>query len=313
LSVDPSRVGSDEGLVSVSWNLCRVIAAGELTPIGRRLFRRAPARLAEFVGQQFLGRCQTLASILAILWASSALAIRPSSWTPPTRVVLSRQLLFTCVDAVPVVLRFGAAVGILMIVQVALWIDALGITTDVIIPLLWRVIVRELGPLLACLVVIGRSGVAISTELATMVVSGEVEVLDAQGIDPMTCLVMPRILSVTLSVFCLAILMATTMIVTGYLISWSMGAVRISWSEFLDDILRQFNSLDLVFFFSKTIVAGAFAGAICCLDGVSVRGTMTDVPRVSSRSAIRALTAVFAVSAVLSILIYGRLLVFQIG
>lgn len=288
-------------------------AVRELSPRVRWLFWGAPIRLADFVGEQFLGRVNTLASILAVLWASVLLALRPSSWTPPIRVVLARQLLFTCVDAITVVIRFGAAVGILMIVQAALWIDAIGITTDVIIPLLWRSIVRELAPLLACLVVIGRSGVAISTELATMVVSGEVEVLDAQGVDPMTCLVMPRVLSVTISVFCLAILMAATMIVTGYLISWSMGAVRVSWSAFLDDILRQFNSLDLVFFFSKTIVAGAFAGAICCLDGISVRGTMTDVPRVSSRSAIRALTAVFAVSAVLSILIYGRLLVFQIG
>ena len=80
------------------------------------------------------------------------------------------------VDAFPLVIRFGAAVGILMIVQAALWIDALGITNEVIVPMLWRAIVREVGPLLACLVVIGRSGVAISTELATMVVSGEVDV-----------------------------------------------------------------------------------------------------------------------------------------
>ncbi|MEM9644237.1 MAG: ABC transporter permease [Planctomycetota bacterium] len=279
----------------------------------RRWPWRAPARLAEFVGRQFMGRCRTIASVLAVLWASALLAIRPASWTPPVRTVFSRQLLFTGVDATPLVMRFGAAVGILMIVQAALWIDALGITTDLIVPILWRAIVRELAPLLACLVVIGRSGVAISTELATMVVSGEVEVLDAQGVDPMTYLVVPRIISFTVSVFCLAVVMAISMIFTGYLIGWAMGAIRVPWVAFTDDILREFNFVDVLFFGSKTLVAGAFAGAICCLDGVSVRGSLTDVPRVSSRSAIRALTAVFAVSAVLSILIYGRLLVFKIG
>lgn len=287
--------------------------ARELPLLFRWLLLRAPIQAVEFVGKQFVGRCQTIASVLAVLWAAVTLAIRPASWTPPTRTVLSRQLLFTAVDAMPLVLRFGAAVGILMIVQAALWIDALGITTELIVPMLWRAIVRELAPLLACLVVIGRSCVAISTELATMVVSGEVDVLDAQGIDPMTNLIMPRILSVTVSVFCLAVLMSISMIVTGYVIGWAMGAIRVSWSSFLDNIVQQFNSVDLLFFATKTVIAGAFAGAICCLDGVSVRGTLTDVPRVSSRSAIRALTAVFAVSAVLSILIYGRLLVFKIG
>jgi len=290
-----------------------VSPAREISSLFRWWLLRWPTRTAEFVGRQFLGRCQTIAAVLAVLWGATMLAIRPSSWTPAIRMVMARQLLFTAVDAVPLVIRFGAAVGILMIVQAALWIDALGITTEVIVPMLWRAVVRELGPLLACLVVIGRSGVAISTELATMMVSGEVEVLDAQGIDPMTYLVMPRILAVIVSVFCLAIVMSISIIVTGYVIGWLMGAIHIPWSMFLDDILREFNSVDLLFFGSKTIIAGAFAGAICCLDGVSVAGSLTDVPRVSSASAIRALTAVFAVSAILSILIYGRLLVFKIG
>lgn len=290
-----------------------VSSTREISSLFRWWILRWPARTAEFTGRQFLGRAQTVASVLAVLWAAMMLALRPGSWTPPVRTVMARQLLFTAVDAFALVTRFGAAVGILMIVQVALWIDALGITTEVMVPILWRAVVREIGPILACLVVIGRSGVAISTELATMMVSGEVEVLDAQGIDPMTYLVMPRIIAVTLSVFSLAIAMSISIIVTGYFVGALMGAIHIPWSTFLDNILREFNSVDLLFFVSKTMVAGAFAGAICCLDGVSMAGNLTDVPRVSGASAIRALTAVFAVSAVLSILIYGRVLVFKIG
>ena len=146
-----------------------------------------------------------------------------------------------------------------------------------------------------------------------MMVSGEVEVLDSQGIDPMTYLIMPRVLAITISVFCLAVVMSISIVVSGYVVGWLMGPIRMPWSLFLEDILREFNSIDLLFFGSKTIVAGAFAATICCLDGVSISGTITDVPRVSGASTIRALTAVFAISAVLSILIYGRLLVFQIG
>lgn len=258
-------------------------------------------------------RITTLTSILAILWATFALAVRSKSWTPPIRSIFSRQLLFTCIDAIFVAIRFGAVVGVLIIVQATVWIDAFGITPDVIAPMLWRGIVRELAPLLACLVVIGRSGIAIATELATMRVNGEIEVLDAQGIDPMTALVMPRILSMTISVFCLALVLASSMIITGYLVGWSMGSIHMSWHTFLNSILRQFNFVDVAFFVPKTIIAGGFAGAICCLDGLSVRGTLTDVPRVASKSGTRALTAVLAISAVLSVLIYGRILVFKIA
>jgi phospholipid/cholesterol/gamma-HCH transport system permease protein len=266
----------------------------------------------DFVGGLAIARFEGISSILAILVATLQLAIRPASWPESVRRVFSRQMLFTGADAVPVALRIGAAVGVLIIVQAALWIDALGITIELIEPILWRGIVRELAPLLACLVVIGRSGIAISTELATMVVSGEVEVLDSQGIDPMTYLVMPRILAFVVSVFGLAVIIATTMLFTGFFVGQVMGVIRTPWSDFLGGAIRQFSSLDLVFFVPKTTIAGAFAGVICCRDGMSVRGTMTDVPRVSSRSGIRALTAVFAVSAVLSVLIYGRILVIKV-
>lgn len=279
----------------------------------RRWTLDGPARLVERLGASFVRRCSTLASILALLSATLVLAIRPATWTPAVRTIFGRQMLFTCVDAAPVAIRVGIAVGLLMIVQAAMWIDALGITTDVVAPMLWRAIVREVAPLLACLVVIGRSGIAIATELSMMLVGGEIEVLDSQGIDPMTYLVMPRVLSMIISVFCVAVIMVVTIVVTGYGFGWLMGVIRVPWATFLEEIVSGFTALDFVFFVPKTIIAAAFAGAICCIDGLGIRGSVSDVPRVASRSGIRALTAVFAVSAVLSILIYGRFLVFKIG
>ncbi|WP_168563745.1 ABC transporter permease [Crateriforma spongiae] len=273
----------------------------------------APLRVADTLGGAALSRLHTVASILSLLWATGYLSIRPASWTPPVRLVMVRQLFFTAVDAVPAIVRFGIAAGILLIVQALLWSDQIGVGADFVAPFLWRAVVRELGPLLACLVVIGRSGVAISTELASMVVADEFEVLEAQGIDPMTYLIMPRIISIVTSVFCLAVLLTTTMLITGFAVGWAMGAVRVGLTSFLELMFRKANSLDLLFFVSKTLIAGGFAGAICCQDGVSVRGTVTDVARVSSRSVIRALSAVLAVSAFLSVLIYGRILVFKIG
>lgn len=271
-------------------------------------------RTAEIVGVTFFEQCNKVASSIAVVCAIVSLSVRPRSWTPPVRSVFARQVLFTAVDAIPSALRFAAAAGILLIVQAELWIDMVGVSTDVIAPLLWRSIVREIAPLLACLVVIGRSGIAISAELGAMRASGEVEVLDSQGIDPMTFLVMPRVLAVMLSTFCLAVVIAVTMSVTGYVVGTLMDTIRTTWTGFFAEISQTFNLQDLVFFVSKTLIAGGFVGAICCLEGMSVRGAMTDdVPRATSRAGIRALTAVFAVSAILSILFYDKFLIFKFG
>ena len=63
-----------------------------------------------------------------------------------------------------------------------------------------------------------------------MRVDGQLEVLDAQGIDPMTSLVMPRIISMVFSVFCLALISATAMILTGYAGGRAVGVIRVSFS-----------------------------------------------------------------------------------
>ncbi|MEM6690574.1 MAG: ABC transporter permease [Planctomycetota bacterium] len=274
-------------------------------------FSRAGRFLDDF-GEASIRVFRAMTDTLAILAATVQLALRPSTWTAPVRSVMVRQLLFTGSDAMMVTLRITGAVGIMVIVQAALWVDALGLDRELIEPLLWRGIVRELSPLLACLVVVGRSGAAVATELASMTIGGEIEVLDSQGLDPMTYLIMPRILAFVVSVFGLALIAATSMLVTGFVVGHFMGVIRTPWSDFLGGAIRQFTTVDLLFFIPKTTIAGAFAGVICCRDGMSVRDSITDVPLVSSRSIIRAMTAVFAVSAVSSVLIYGRLLVFKV-
>ena len=250
--------------------------------------------------------------MFSLVWAVCFVAANPGSWGPTTRLVFSRQLLFTAVDGLFVSMRIAFAVGVLTIVQASMWIDSVGASTEDIVPTLWRAVIREIAPLIACLVVIGRSCIAISTELANMLVNGEIEVLETQGIDPMTTQVMPRVLSVTISVFCLSIVVAASMMCAGFAVGAFADVIRIPWPMFVETVMRQMSWQDMLFFLPKTFISGAFIGAICCHDGLSVRGTLADVPRVTSRSGINAMSAVFGVSAILSLMIYGRFLVFKV-
>lgn len=284
-----------------------------LRSVWSRIFTlfNALLNVVERTGESALSAWRTASYVLSVIAASVLLAVRPSSWPRTTRQVLARQILFTGVDAVGFTIRIAAAVGVVVVVQTELWVRSVG-DTDLPGSLLLKVIVRELAPLLANFIVIVRSATAISTELATMKLAGEVDVLDSQGLDPQKYLVMPRVLGVSLSVFCLSVIFVAVCFISGYVVGTLIGAITGGPGAFFGSFFRAVEAEELIFFLPKTLVAGLFTGAIASIEGLSVRGATTEVPQAAGRGAIRSLTTVFAVSAILSLLIYGRLLIFQV-
>ncbi|MBX3413937.1 MAG: ABC transporter permease [Pirellulales bacterium] len=286
-------------------------------PVLRNVWQRilsvlsAMIRAVEGVGEGALTAWRAATYVLSVIAMAVLLGLRPSSWPRTVRQVMARQILFTGVDAVGFTMRIAAAVGVVVVVQTELWIRSVG-DTDLPGPLLLKVIVRELAPLLANFIVIVRSATAISTELATMKLSGEVDVLDSQGLDPLKYLVMPRVLGVSLSVFCLSVIFVAVCFVSGYVVGALIGAITGGPAAFFGSFFRAVAAEELIFFLPKTLVAGLFTGAIASIEGLSVRGATTEVPQAAGRGAVRSLTTVFMVSAVLSLLIYGRLLIFQV-
>ena len=228
------------------------------------------------------------------------------------RDVLYRQLVFTFVDGLAITVRLSFAVGVMLIVQTAIWVSSVGGEIETTWPLMVRITIRDVAPLIASLVVIGRSASAIATELSIMQVEGEIEVIKSQGIDPMSYLVMPRVVSTMLAVPLLTFVVLMSLFVSGYFVGSLMDVVRMSPLAFVDQIARCIQTDDAWFFFPKTFLAGAFIGAIGCYDGLSVTASRTEIPRVATKAGVRSLTAVFLISAALSILLYGKLLVFDL-
>ena len=228
------------------------------------------------------------------------------------RDVLYRQLMFTFVDGLLITVRLSFAVGVLLIVQTAMWIASVGGDIETTWPLVVRITIRDLAPLIASLVVIGRSASAIATELSIMRVEGEIDVIETQGIDPSSYLVMPRVVSTMIAVPLLTVVVLMSLFVSGFLVGTLMDVVRISPMAFADKVIRLIQIDDAWFFFPKTFLAGAFIGAIGCYDGLSVKASRTEIPRVATKAGVRSLTAVFLISAALSILLYGKILVFDL-
>jgi phospholipid/cholesterol/gamma-HCH transport system permease protein len=94
----------------------------------------------------------------------------------------------------------AAALGFLVIGQTVSWLTRVG-AIKYLGSIMVIVVVRELGPLLAALLVLARVGTANVVELGTARALGEVEALEALGIDPVHYLVVPRVAGIVVGMF----------------------------------------------------------------------------------------------------------------
>src|SRR5437660_7188630 len=78
---------------------------------------------------------------------------------------------------------------------------------------------RELGPLIGAIVLTGFAGASIAAEIGTMVVSEEVEALEAHALNPIRFLVVPRVLASVVSMTALAVLADIVAVAAALLIS----------------------------------------------------------------------------------------------
>ncbi len=255
------------------------------------------------IGRFFVDQARGVAYLAAVIAAALRLSVLPRHWPQTVRNVLARQILFTGVEASRFISLIAVLVGISIVVQVQLLLTRLG-QTEMLGPILVAVIIRELGPLLTNFVVIGRSGAAITTELGNMRVNGEIHVLDAQGLDPFTYLVLPRIMGMMISIFCLTIVFIVVAFASGFVSGALMGASTGTPLMFIDSVMGALTPADVFSLLAKTMIPGLVTGAICCTEGISIEGAVTEVPQATTRALVRSVGALFVVSALVSILIY---------
>src|SRR5690348_16130781 len=117
------------------------------------------------------------------------------------------QVIFTGVDALPLVTFLSLAVGLTITSQMLKLATALGSESDVA-NLLTNIVGLELSSILTAIILIGRSGSAIAVDLGSMKLRGEVEGLELLGINVNEFFVTPRIIGAAVAQFTLAVYFA---------------------------------------------------------------------------------------------------------
>ncbi len=248
------------------------------------------------------GQWDELQHAAAVIGTVVGLCIRPRYWTRTVRELFARQVLDVGVEPVGFVCGVAVFVGISVVVQLSFWTRESG-QSELLGPLLVAVVARELGPLLTNIVVLVRSSSAMATELGVLKINGEVRALEAQEKDPLLHLVMPRVLGMALSTFCLTIVFILVAFASGYLFAaWLGKGSRNVW-VFTSTVLNALHPEDMASIIVKSTLPALFTSASCCIGGLGVEA-VTDIPHATQRALTRSIAGLFVISVLVSVLTY---------
>jgi phospholipid/cholesterol/gamma-HCH transport system permease protein len=211
------------------------------------------------------------------------------------------QVLASAVRALPFVGVVAALLGVTIVVQAR----AQGLRLDVsgaLGGLLVAVVVRELGPLLAAVIVVARSGTAMAAELAAAGAFGEIEAMDALGVDPLQYFAVPRVVGTAISVAALAVFFNAFALVGSGVAARVVGGVGAA--DFAASLRAALAPSDLWLTVAKGLLFGAGVAAFSCYAGLLGARTAIDVPRSVTRGVAYSLLFVFGVSALFSLALY---------
>jgi len=162
---------------------------------------------------------------------------------------------------------------------------------------------RELGPMLTAVVVAGRAGAAIAAEIGSMVVTEQIEALEALGLSPVQMLVVPRLIALVFMLPLLTIFADIIAILGGMrLIN---NTTQIPYSEFIQSAREGSAFGDYVKGMLKAVVFGGLIAVICSYQGFGVRGGAAGVGKATTGAVVTSIILIFMTNFLLSLVFYG--------
>ncbi len=177
----------------------------------------------------------------------------------------------------PMFLFVAAALGLVVIGQTVSWLTRVG-AINYLGTVMVVVVVRELGPLVTALLVLARIGTANVIELGTARAMGEVEALEALGIDPVHYLVVPRVLGMALGVFSLTVFLILGALFSGYL--WAfVQDVPLRPGDYVRQLAGALSGMDFALLAIKTFWFGFVIALVTCYHGLAQPLRLEEVSR----------------------------------
>lgn len=165
--------------------------------------------------------------------------------------------------------------------------------------------IRELGPVITAVVVIGRIGSAWAAEIGTMKITEQINALKIMRISPEWFLVSPRVLSCMLAMPILNIVAILASLFGGFVIAELIA--HVGPVQFVSSVKRYIDVYDLFASSFKSVCFGAMIASISCSFGLMASGGAAGVGRFTTKAVVTCLICLFAFNYVLSFIFYSLL------
>jgi phospholipid/cholesterol/gamma-HCH transport system permease protein len=229
-------------------------------------------------------------------------ALSRASWRRATvRDEFRRELRMALLGGLLTVTVTAVIVGLAMVYQAIYWLSYVG-QEGYVGRILVTVLVRETVPVLVGLILLGRSGTVTVVEFGAIKASGQLTVLEAQGIDPFTLLVLPRALALAVAGFTLGMVFLAASLGTGWIAAEFLGLTQAGPAGFIGTVVDATSRRDFALFASKLTVIGMLVALTSAITGMSA--TKADTPSyLLPRGFVRGILAVLVTSGLLSLVV----------
>lgn len=218
------------------------------------------------------------------------------------RPAIISQIVRIGVRSVFIISLVSGCVGLILVLQMAPPLDNFG-QKDLVANITGVAVLRELGPLIAAIVLTGFAGAAIAAEIGTMVVGEEIEALEAHALNPIRFLVVPRVIAAVISMTCLAVLSDAVAIAAGWLIG--VSALGIPSDRYIQNTLDQVKLADFLTGIGKGVVFGLLIGLIACTNGLRVTGGAAGVGRATTGTVVQSVVSIIVADLAFTAIFYA--------
>jgi len=185
------------------------------------------------------------------------------------------------IGAVPIIAMVGFLFGLILAFQSAIPMAQFGAQIFVA-DLIGISTVRELGALMAAIMLTARSGSAFAAELGTMKINEEVDALTTMGLEPVRFLIVPRVVAAVTMVPVLTVLMSFSILAGGAVVVTSLGFPLVTY---VNRVAAAVTLVDLFSGLFKAFFLGIVVAAVGCLRGLQT-GTGSGAVGASATSAV---------------------------
>ncbi|HZW09558.1 MAG TPA: ABC transporter permease [Phycisphaerales bacterium] len=238
-------------------------------------------------------------AIETLVWLGRGLTMHRARRGVPLVVM---QIIRVGVRSIFIVSLVSGCVGLILALQLAPPLDQFG-SRELVANIIGVAVLRELGPLIGAIVLTGFAGASIAAELGTMVVSEEIEALEAHALNPVRFLVVPRVSATISSMTVLGVI--SDLVAIGCAMGASMVILDIPPALFMENLLYQVSLIDFLTGIGKATIFGMLIGLIACTNGLKVSGGAAGVGNATTQTVVQCVVAIIIADLVFTAIFYA--------